>query len=269
MTPVEKFSITMSLMPISSRTRSRARSSFRLRVMLRLLGLSSSQEASRWERSGRVRDSSRLRGARGAGGGGAPEPGLPRPPPGPAPGGRGAHRAPAGDAGLVEERRAGRGPGAADPRHAHVRPDAQLRRGGPLVPRQGHGGGARGRPGGRRPGGLRRGVGAGGRRQRHLRLRRGRQRALRVDPQRRRGQRTTTSAWSCAARTGCSPSGAAPPGRRCSSTPPPSPSPPRRRRGRPSRRLPCQARLSPGDRQTGPGRCIRPTTSWRRPSWRR
>src|SRR5215212_7696483 len=57
MTPVEKFSITMSLCWISRRTRSRARSSFRLRVMLRLLGLSSSQEAFRWERSGRVRDS--------------------------------------------------------------------------------------------------------------------------------------------------------------------------------------------------------------------
>ena len=52
MTPVEKFSITMSLDPIRSRTRSRARSSFRFRVMLRLLGFSSSQETSRWERSG-------------------------------------------------------------------------------------------------------------------------------------------------------------------------------------------------------------------------
>src|SRR5688572_15008488 len=57
MTPVEKFSITTSLRPISSRTSARARSSFRFRVMLRLPGFISCQEVSRWERSGRVRDS--------------------------------------------------------------------------------------------------------------------------------------------------------------------------------------------------------------------
>src|SRR4051812_32774431 len=57
MTPVEKFSITISLCWISRRTSSLARSSFRLRVMLRLPGLSSSQEALRWERSGLARDS--------------------------------------------------------------------------------------------------------------------------------------------------------------------------------------------------------------------
>src|SRR5262245_65605713 len=57
MTPAEKFSTTTSLMAISRRARSRAGSSLRLRVMLFLLELSSSQEVSRWDRSGRARDS--------------------------------------------------------------------------------------------------------------------------------------------------------------------------------------------------------------------